>query len=74
MHHVAPVWERLLTLCLGPPIMAILLKFLMSGWAFTVQGGKISETTKKRQAYEFWAVLAAMYAMAAVILVPSFFN
>ena len=48
---------------LGPPIMAVVLKVLMRGWAMTVQGGSVSARTEKRQKIEFWAVLVFMYAM-----------
>jgi len=41
--------------------MAIILRFMMKGWARTVQGATISERTQKRQRIEFWGVMILMY-------------
>lgn len=63
MQGASPLWVQLLIIFLGPPIMAVLVHFLSRGWAFTVQGGKISERTQKRQRWEFWFSLCLMYAI-----------
>jgi hypothetical protein len=41
--------------------MAALWWIVSRGWATTVQGGVVSERTKRRQKIEFWAVLILMY-------------
>jgi len=63
MQGASPLWEQVLIFVLGPPIMAVLIHLLSRGWATLVQGGKISERTRKRQRVEFWAVLCIMYVM-----------
>jgi hypothetical protein len=59
----APLWEQLAIGVFGPPIMAFILRFMMRGWAMTVQGGTVSERTERRQRIEFWVVLVLMYAI-----------
>jgi hypothetical protein len=63
MANASPLWQQLLFFILAPPIMALMIRAGSRGWARTVQGGKISETTKKRQKLEFWFVLSFMYVM-----------
>jgi hypothetical protein len=60
---VAPLWERIVILILGPPIMTVLWWAAARGWALTVQGGTASQKTKKRQRIEFFMILVAMYAV-----------
>ena len=57
----APLWEQLAIGILGPPIMAVLFRFMARGWAMSVQGGSVSKETEKRQRIEFWGMLVAMY-------------
>jgi hypothetical protein len=57
----APLWEQLAFGLFAPPIMAVVLRLMMKGWATIVQGGTISETTRKRQRVLFWGVLILMY-------------
>jgi hypothetical protein len=57
----APLWEQLAIGIFGPPIMAILFRFMARGWAMTVQGGTVSQKTDKRQRIEFWGMLALLY-------------
>ena len=59
----APLPEQLAILFLGPPIMALVLKVMMRGWARTVQGATVSARTERRQKLEFWVVLVVMYVM-----------
>jgi len=60
----APVWEQVAIGTIGPPAIAILFLFRARGWAWTVQGGSVSERTRRRQKIEFWILLAALYVMA----------
>ena len=59
-----PLWEQLVIVILGPPIMACAWRVLSRGWGRAVQGGVISEKTKRRQKIEFWVLLIAMYVMS----------
>lgn len=63
MNSGVPRWEQLIILILGPPIMTILWWFASRGWATAVQGGAVSDKTKRRQKIEFYIVLIAMYAV-----------
>ncbi len=36
---------------------------LSRGWARTVQGGVVSDRTKRRQKFEFWSLLIVMYTV-----------
>jgi len=49
--------------------MAFLFKFRAAGWAHTVQGETLSETTKKRQKLEFWVVLGLLYAIGIGVFI-----
>lgn len=33
------------------------------GWAISVQGGTVSDKTKKRQKWEFWILLGITYTL-----------
>jgi hypothetical protein len=59
----SPLWEQLVFGLFGPPIMAVIFRFMARGWAMTLQGGTVSERTKKRQQIEFWGMLIAMYLL-----------
>src|SRR4051812_2145049 len=63
-HPPAPLIEQILIFVLGPPIMAGLFWLKARGWAHTVQGESVSETTKRRQKLEFWVLLSLAYLMA----------
>lgn len=63
MNSGVPRWEQLVILIIGPPIMTILWWLASRGWAMVVQGGTVSDRTKKRQRIEVYAVLSAMYAV-----------
>jgi hypothetical protein len=45
--------------------MACLIWLMSRGWAMSIQGGTLSDKTKRRQKLEFWIVLIAMYFFAA---------
>lgn len=66
-------WQQVLMIILVPPIAAVAWAAFSRGWANTVQGGKISERTRKRQKVEFWAVLAFGYVMLFAIFVNAHF-
>lgn len=59
----APLWEQLIVLILGPPIMTAFWWVAARGWAITVQGGNASSRTKRRQKVESYVVLMVMYAV-----------
>ena len=64
--HAAPLWEQTLIFVLGPPIGACLWWIMSRGWASSVQGGNVSEQTKRRQKKEFWVVLLGCYLIATL--------
>ena len=63
----APLGEQILILIIGPPFGATVVWLLSRGWAATVQGGAVSEATKKRQKLLFWFLLIYLYVMAIVV-------
>ena len=67
MAGASPLWAQVLFFALAPLIMASLIWALSRGWANVVQAGKVSQTTRKRQRFEFWGVLVFMYVMLACI-------
>jgi hypothetical protein len=67
MTGTSPLWQQALFFALAPPIMALLIRLLSRGWANAIQGGNVSERTRKRQKLEFWGVLIFMYVMLACI-------
>lgn len=68
-HQPAPLTEQILIFVLGPPILAGLFWLKARGWAHTVQGENVSETTKRRQKLEFWVLLSLAYLMAVACVV-----
>ena len=46
-----------------PPIGTCIWWLMSRGWAGFVQGGSVSENTKKRQKWEFWSILLAAYLL-----------
>jgi len=59
----APLWEQIVIVIFGPPIMACAWWVVSRGWAKTVRGGVASERTKHRQKIEFWGLLIVMYGV-----------
>lgn len=60
------LWQQLLLIVLAPPILATLAAVMNRGWAGAVAavlGTKVSDTTRKEQAWEFWFVLWSCYAV-----------
>jgi hypothetical protein len=69
MEGASPIWQQLLFIIFGAPIMALLIRVLSRGWAYIVQGGNVSERTRKRQKLEFWIFLCFLYVMVFGIFV-----
>ena len=69
MSSALPLPQQILLDIFLPPIVAITYRLLVFGWTYVVQGGRVSEATRRRQWLEFRAILVIMYAMAAVIFV-----
>jgi len=61
--NAAPLWEQILILAVGPPIMTIFWWLAARAWAGAVQGGTVSDRTKRRQKVEFYVILILMYAV-----------
>lgn len=66
-HQAAPLWQLILSLIIGPPIMAYLWLLMSGGFAAAVQGGAPSERTVKRQRVEFWILLIALYLIGIAV-------
>jgi len=58
-----PISQIILLDLIVPPIGAILWRFMSGGWAIGVQGGKVSEDTRRRQWFEFWVLLCLAYLL-----------
>jgi len=63
----APIGQQIVAFLLTPPVMASLVWLMSRGWAETVQGGTVTERTKRRQKAEFWFVLATLYLFALAV-------
>jgi hypothetical protein len=66
-HQAAPLWQLIMSLIVGPPIMALLWRLLSGGFAAAVQGGTRSETTIRRQRKEFWILLIVLYVTGIAV-------
>jgi hypothetical protein len=73
-HQAAPLWQLILSLIVGPPIMAFLWSLMSGGFAATVQGGTRSERTVKRQRAEFWILLIALYIIGIAMATYAWLN
>ncbi len=60
--------ENALLLVAAPPVMACLVWLLSRAWAFTVQGGRVSEMTKRRQRLELRIIIPLFYVIEIVTL------
>jgi hypothetical protein len=58
-----PIGQTIILDIIVPPIGTFLWLLKARGWAGVVQLGKPSETTKKRQKWEFWIILTAAYVI-----------
>ena len=64
-------FELLMMLLLGPPIMACLWWLASRGLGAAVQGGTVSQKTKRHQKIEFWVLLGALYLVGFGIFIYS---
>jgi len=62
-HVAAPLSEQIFYDLIIPPVGTAIWWLLSRGWAATVQGGSVSETTKRRQKIEFFVILIAAYVL-----------
>lgn len=58
-----PLDEQIAMVIVTPPIMTLVYRIMAYGWAMFVQGGNVSETTRKRQKRESWMLLWGLYIM-----------
>jgi hypothetical protein len=58
-----PISEQILLDVFVPPIGAAVWWLMSRGLAGALQGGKTSATTKTRQKWEFWIILALAYLL-----------
>jgi hypothetical protein len=56
-----PLFQQTLLDIFIPPIGALVSRLLAGGWASGVQGGNVSNKTKRRQSVEFWVLLGFVY-------------
>jgi len=64
MRHVAaPLSEQIFYDIVIPPVGTAIWWLMSRGWAGTVQGGSVSDTTKQRQKTEFVVILIAAYVL-----------
>jgi len=62
-HVAAPLSEQILYDIILPPVGAAIWWLMSRGWAGSVQGGSVSDTTKQRQKTEFIVILIATYVL-----------
>jgi bacteriorhodopsin len=68
-----PLTEQVLLDVVAPPVATCLWWLMARGWAASVQGGEVSSTTKKRQKWEFFAILIAGYLLVFGITIYGHF-
>jgi len=56
-----PLYQQILLDVFIPPIGALVWRRMAGGWASGVQGGNVSNKTKRRQSVEFWVLLGLAY-------------
>ena len=56
-----PFSQQLLLDLFMPPLGALVWMFMVRWWAATLQGGDITERTRRRQKKAFWVVLVIAY-------------
>jgi hypothetical protein len=57
------LWQQLLLDLIAPPVLACLWWLGSRGWAWTVQGGQVSDQTRDRQKIGFVVVLVGLYGL-----------
>ena len=73
-HLAAPLSEQILYDTIIPPIGAAVWWMMSRGWAGTVQGGAVSDETKRRQKAEFFVLLVVAYVLMFSITVYGYFS
>jgi hypothetical protein len=63
MRGPIPISQMILLDIVIPPIGTCMWWLMARGWAGFVQLGRVSDTTQKRQRWEFWVILAAAYVI-----------
>ena len=72
-HQPLPLGEQIAAVLLTPPVITALWWLMSRGFASGVQGGDVTERTKKRQKIEFWVLLTVMYLIAFGMAVYAWF-
>jgi hypothetical protein len=73
-HTAAPLYQQILYDIFIPPVGAVLWWLMSRGLATTVQGGTVSEETKRRQKFEFVVVLIVTYLIMFSITIFAYFS
>jgi hypothetical protein len=68
-----PLGEYIVLALLAPPIVSCLWFLMSRRRAEAIQGGKVSETTKKRQKIGFFVLLVSSYIIMFGIKIYSLF-
>lgn len=69
-----PLYQQILTAVFWPPVGTVVWWLMSRGWALTVQGGTVSERTKRRQKVEVWAVLVLGYVISFGVIIYAYFT
>lgn len=73
-HGALPLYEQILLDVFVPPIGTAVWWLMSRGWATTVQGSHVSETTKRRQKIESVIILVAVYILMFGITIYGYFS
>ncbi len=69
-----PFYQQILYDIFLPPVGAGIWWLMSRGWAISVQGGTVSETTKRRQGTMFWVLLIFVYAVGITMTFYAYFT
>jgi hypothetical protein len=68
-HAAAPLYQQILYDVFLPPVGTVLWWLMSRGWALTVQGGTVSDRTKRRQKVEFvWVLIGGYLIMFSITI------
>lgn len=73
-HAALPLYQQILYGMFFPPVGAAFWWLMSRGWAMTVQGGVVSERTKRRQKVEFVVLLIVAYLIMFSIIIYAYFS
>ena len=73
MTGLKPFWEQALMGIALPPVTASIFFLAIRGWAFVIQAGKISDTTRNRQKQLSLGMLFGMYVVLASTFIYEYF-